>query len=423
MSRTLGSEFQQARIDQGFSLEEVSKHTFIKVPYLEALERGDIDALPSMAQARGFIRVYANYLNLDPQYFLDILDGPESDPINASQYNPYKATGEPTLTEEEQKRELLSEEMAAKSDQLMLKLGESLRHQREILGLSLEDVERHTHLRSHYLEALEQGNLESLPSPVQGRGMLKNYADFLGMDPDPMLLLFADALQAQHISRKPERTKPRPPEKQPRSVSPIRRLLSGDLFLTGGIVLILVLLVTWGVFQIASARSEQTVDPTAPSIADVLAPLPTVTSTILPTQDTLAEAESQVNPLVTATEVAALPDFDFSQGSIQVVVSARQRGWLRVTVDGEVEFEGQVIIGTVYPFSGSERIEVLTGNAGGMVVYYNDQNLGTLGLFGEVANRIFTANDMQTPTPTITPTPTETPRISPTLPATQMPGG
>ena len=34
-----------------------------------------------------------------------------------------------------------------------------------------------------------------LPSPVQGRGMLKNYADFLGLESDTLLLTFADGLQ------------------------------------------------------------------------------------------------------------------------------------------------------------------------------------------------------------------------------------
>jgi hypothetical protein len=80
-------------------------------------------------------------------------------------------------------------------------------------------------------------------------------------------------------------------------------------------------------------------------------------------------------------------------------------------------------VGSVYPFSGFERIEVVTGNGGGLIVYFGEQNLGPMGLFGEVVDRIYTAEGVQTPTPTITPTVTETPRFSPTPPATAMPGG
>ena len=74
-------------------------------------------------------------------------------------------------------------------------------------------MERHTHIRMHYVRALEAGNLAGLPSPVQGKGMLNNYAAFLGLDTDAMLLRFADGLQARLAARQPERTAARPVEK------------------------------------------------------------------------------------------------------------------------------------------------------------------------------------------------------------------
>ncbi len=83
------------------------------------------------------------------------------------------------------------------AEAIFTEVGKLLLRQRELLGLSLEDIERHTHLRQHYLQALEAGDLEGLPSPVQARGMLNNYAAFLGMDPETLLLRFADGLQAR----------------------------------------------------------------------------------------------------------------------------------------------------------------------------------------------------------------------------------
>jgi hypothetical protein len=63
-------------------------------------------------------------------------------------------------------------------------------------------------------------------------------------------------------------------------------------------------------------------------------------------------------------------------------------------------------------------IEVLTGNAGGVEVIFNQQALGAMGLFGEVIDRVYTPDGIATPTPTISPTPilsdTPIPSLTPT---------
>jgi cytoskeleton protein RodZ len=426
MSKAVGRELRQARLDQGYTLEQAAKNTHIRLQYLEALEAGDFDSLPSITQARGFMRVYAGFLKLNPDTMVSILDAPLAEP-EESPYIPY--TTESPAAQEEIEAEKTRRELVLKGQAIIVDLGQSLRQQRETLGISLQDVERHTHLRVHYLRALEAGDLSSLPSPVQGRGMLKNYATFLGMDTDLLLMQFAEALQTEYASRQPERVRPQISEKKPKKVSPLRRFLSGDLLLISGIVVFLVVFISWGIFQIASARDDLTPTPDAPSIADVLAP-PDISVTPLATQ---MELEDGPSPGITQegltegnaepTTVADLPLIDPSQGSLQVYVSARQRAWMRVTVDGEVEFEGIVVIGTVYPFSGFEQIEVITGNGSGLIIYFGGENLGPMGFFGEVVNRIYTAEGVLNPTPTITPTVTQTPQVTstppPTLPSIQ----
>ena len=81
-------------------------------------------------------------------------------------------------------------------------------------------------------------------------------------------------------------------------------------------------------------------------------------------------------------------------------------------------FEGRLVPGSVKLFGGELSIEVLTGNAGGVEVIFNQQDLGAMGLYGEVINRIYTADGIATPTPTISPTPilsdTPVPSLTPT---------
>ena len=76
-------------------------------------------------------------------------------------------------------------------------IGDRLQTQRESLGLTLNDIEHYTYVRLHYLQTIENGKINELPSPVQGRGMIEIYAKFLGLDADAILLRYADGLQAQ----------------------------------------------------------------------------------------------------------------------------------------------------------------------------------------------------------------------------------
>lgn len=63
--KSIGEIFRHRREDLGVSLKDIESETSIRVPYLQAIEEGNIDQLISPAYARGFIKQYANYLGLD----------------------------------------------------------------------------------------------------------------------------------------------------------------------------------------------------------------------------------------------------------------------------------------------------------------------------------------------------------------------
>lgn len=436
MVDSIGQRLREARQGRSLSLEDVAYATRIRVRYLSAMEEGDYEAIPSAAQARGFLRTYASYLGLDPTPLLEAL-GQESPPFSVSPPSTPLKTIAPAPADLGEARQIFEE------------LGAKLRGQREILGLSLEDIERHTHLRIHYLKALESGDLEGLPSPVQGRGMLSNYASFLGLDADALLLRFAEGLQARLVAKQDIEPRRRP-EVRRRPVteaSPFRRLLSVD-FLVGGFIIVFLLgFVLWGGSRIAGIRAqeaESTPTPSPPSIADVLIAEPT--GELFPLTPDPLEGE-QVSPTATLTPLAAfpaegqvgetevemeaeepqdtaLPELDSS--ALQVYIIVQQRAWMRVTVDGQVEFEGRVNPGSAHPFSGEESIEILTGNGAALDVFFNQDDLGPLGAIGEVVQRVFTVQGIHTPTPTLTftpppPTPTA-PSPTPTLNETELPG-
>jgi len=127
-----------------------------------------------------------------------------------------------------------------------------------------------------------------------------------------------------------------------------------------------------------------------------------------------------------ATQAAlepAAPIATANAAPLQLYIVAQQRAWMRVTVDGEVEFEGRIIPGNAYTFSGQNSILLLIGNGAALEAYFNQEYLGSLGKLGEVINLDFSAEGLSIPTPTITPTilPSLAPTITPTTTPTASP--
>lgn len=85
----------------------------------------------------------------------------QADRANTEQtYNQYHAEPIPTIQE----------------------LGIVLRERREAMGASLAEVETATRIRQKYLAALESDDWHLLPGEIVGRGFLRNYATYLGLD-------------------------------------------------------------------------------------------------------------------------------------------------------------------------------------------------------------------------------------------------
>lgn len=429
MPETIGEQLRRARQERNLSLEQVAQNTYIRVHYLEALEADTLSDLPSQTQARGFLRMYASYLGINPEEILALLDDEISPPADSQ---PAISTSLPP------QRESLTDQERP----FFIEIGQKLQSQRELLGLSLDDIERHTHLRAHYLRALEAGDLEGLPSPVQGRGMLNNYATFLGLAAEPLLLRFADGLQARLAAKQAVRVTTTPSKQPTRrrriSPAPLRRLLSRDLLFGSILLIALVFLIGWGTIRVNALRSTGASTPTVPSIGDALQP--TVSSSASPTSTYSAQQDDPLVPTaigggppptveigVTATTLpgtetepgTATPTMVI--GAIQVSIVVNDQAWVRVTVDKKIAFEGRMLPGSVYLFTGKVSIELITGNGAALQVSFNQQDLGTLGVYGEVVSRLFTLQGIVTATATVTSTSTATALITATPKLTGTP--
>ena len=505
---TIGQKLKAAREEKQLTLDKVFEATRIRIPYLRALELDDLSSMPSPVQARGYLRNYAEFLELDidqlledvkssPQLADEIigpadsteqlddqtpepasdqttssLSSPTVDPEQESESQPEPIAVEPDEAEPEEifqpditdnlwqkwlnrvssvisncryrnteapdapaieQIEIIEpqqsddiefpkvqvataqSETSQASDQIFKEIGVNLRNSRESLNLNLDEVERNTHVKAHYLNALELGAMDKLPSTVQTRGMLSNYASFLDMDVDAILLRFADALQARHRENNPQITTRQPGQPILANMPPLRSFIAGDMIFGIGMAVLLVGFVVWGINRVVTLQSQREVQPTAPSISDVLlaSPDPSLirpTATLLPVESFAGEA----------TPTIIIPTVNINV-SVQVNLVAVERTYMRVIVDGENVFEGRVVPGNVYFYEAEEQVEVLVGSGAAIRIAYNGRDLGLLGGFGEVVSNIYRAEDIVTPTPlptteatnTVPPTATSSPTKTP----------
>jgi cytoskeletal protein RodZ len=66
-------------------------------------------------------------------------------------------------------------------------VGIELQKRRKELNISLKEVENTTSIRIAHLQAIEEGDLSRLLSPIYARGFVKQYAAFLGLDGEKLV--------------------------------------------------------------------------------------------------------------------------------------------------------------------------------------------------------------------------------------------
>ncbi len=470
--RTVGERLRAAREARNLSLVEAAAATSIRFNHLQELEDDHPEVFSSGVQARGFLRLYASFLNLDANELIALwnqpsaaaapqesaapkgdelpsvpggsellenpdlgdavssdgssgsdlegLQEPEKEPrpgillpliqrINALLKRipvPEKVKDIaskvklPALLPKPKKVEIA--EPRETSQEIFKEIGAELREHRQIMDLSLADIEHFTNLKRMVLVAIEDGRFNDLPSTVQGRGMLNNYAKFLAIDDTAIMDRYARALLLQREERMPARKPPEPAVSVKVNLPEgLRRVLNPDLVIGGALIVALFGFILWGASQMLSSNREEPTD--APSISQMLqvtpsvSPLPNLTQTA---DAALAATETTAIPGVVIAQSTPTPVATANAAPLQLYIIAHDRAFMRVAVDGVSAFDGRVIPNNVYTYSGNDLITLLTGNGAALEIYFNQEYLGKLGSVGEVVDLRFSLQGMQTPTPT-----------------------
>lgn len=338
----------------------------------------------------------------------------------------------------------------------MSELGQWLRETRQAQDLSLEQVEADTRIRAKFLAALEEDNLKALPDHVSAKGFLRNYAFYLGLDPDEVLSKFSKEKESGRTSE-----------------TSLFHPLEVTLFQTaaGGLrwrLFLLVLIfgvIAAGLWAWRSGRlawppslnffkpaaaptltlpptdtptrpprpsitateaAVTTTEPTetpAPSptsepsatnqvlVRPTATPSPTLTATATPPPATPTPENGTLQPAPTTTLTATL------EANVTVSIVVNQESWVEVTVDSRNVLQELWQPGTKGTWQAQREIILRLGNAGGVDVTVNGEALSPLGEPQQVVEFAWGPGGEITPEPTFTPT--ATPQV--TLEAQETP--
>ncbi len=84
------------------------------------------------------------------------------------------------------------------------RLGEYLKRERELRHITLEEVADGTKIAIYMLRAIEEDRWHDLPAEVFIKGFLRSYAEFIGLEPDEIILRYKE--EKIKVGASPEKT-------------------------------------------------------------------------------------------------------------------------------------------------------------------------------------------------------------------------
>lgn len=264
----------------------------------------------------------------------------------------------------------MSKDLSPLEQEQILKLeelGYELHQLREQQMLSIDQVSARTMIQPRVIRAIESGNLKELPEGVYIRGFLRRYADALGLDGHAL---------ASEFPLEPQNAEIHPSWQE----TPAAQLRPLHLYFA------YVGLIAAAIAGLSYVWSRST----TPITANQPSPLPSLIASPSPTAASpVAQPGQSPAAQAIATSPSPSPSPAVPTKPVRVEVTLREQSWLRVTVDGRTDFEGMMQAGTQRSWAADREIRIRAGNAGGVLVSYNEQEAKPIGQPGAVQSVVF----------------------------------
>lgn len=231
-------------------------------------------------------------------------------------------------------------------------IGSQIQQVREEKSVSIDEVATKTRIQARLLVAIEEGNLDHLPEPVYIQGLIKQFAEALDLNGAEYAGAFPTGKQTYTIS---------PSWRQ----LPAAQLRPLHLYI---FYILLVIASVSGLSYLIEQRSAQENTEQKTTQEQVI-------------EEPVASNNSEpqlatTNPPETSQESQKHP--------VEIKVSIKKDSWIRVVSDGKQIYEGVISAGEHQVWTAEQELTLRAGNAGGVVVEYNQQSPTVLGQSGEV---------------------------------------
>jgi cytoskeleton protein RodZ len=282
--------------------------------------------------------------------------------------------------------------------------GDRLRREREMRGITLDEITESTKISRRHLEALEGEHFDHLPGGVFNKGFVRAYARFLGIDEDQAV---ADYSAASNEQPEPENKFPLEIHEQPnRDLNP----RSSNLPLIFAIAALVGVLVGYGFWVRSKPHTSPSVESTRQPAGGATEPQASGTN---PQPQTSSTPDS-THDSATATKQAPVQDAAVSQpperkrqavppesavapasgNAFFVQIVAKEDSWVSIVADGKSIMERVLTADKHKKVKAGKSLILRTGNAGGIEVSFNGRPLGVLGNENEPRTLTFNASGL-----------------------------
>ena len=283
--------------------------------------------------------------------------------------------------------------------------GERMRREREMRGITLEEISEATKITSRCLQALEDEEFNKLPGGIFNKGFVRSYASYVGIDEEQAVAEFV-------VASGGEKDQPLPDPPEPRAVTlGQRRAEDHPNWRAIGVLAVVVVAavaVVWklgpAVVHLVAERMEHS--NRAPAATSSAAP-PEVASVGTPSVPSVQEAAPTPPPPVEAkksvakakqvavaastpapappTPRPAAPPAPARSADFVVQIRATEDAWVQIVADGKLFSEGVLVPPAEKRVRAAKAVVIKTGNAAGVEVSFNGQPLQPLGEENQMA--------------------------------------
>jgi cytoskeleton protein RodZ len=251
--------------------------------------------------------------------------------------------------------------------------GEHLRREREMRGVSLDEISAATRISTRFLEAIEKDQWDQLPGGVFNRGFIRSIARFLGLDEDSLVAEYALGTTSDaQLRAARERPVEMPRNWRPAAAAVVVIALIGG----GGIVGYHRYGAGIGARLHARYLSARAGTPNAPLATPPAAP-------------------DAGTPAGSAAAAAALPAADQEPAAgLSLKMQAGKAADVKVIADGKVVFDGAVQVDDVKQFEARDTIGITSSESSALLLELNGQTMPPIGMPGQPGSVTLTRDNL-----------------------------